>query len=203
MDIYNDFKSEKKLNQKPSVPVQEKKKEIVHIPAEMKQESGFSKFIKSFVMQDIGTIKNAIIYDHIVPGIKNAILGGIDMLFYKGDGNFRGPYRGDAPYGSHVNYGNYSKGKTRVQEQQQINYDYRNLSWDNRGKAEAALTQMWDILNTYKIVGVADLFDIAQMTVPGDSTGNNFGWRDLSGSRVVRRMDGRYSLELPMAVSIK
>lgn len=175
------------------------------VPASMEQKpSLINRFLKSFMQTDLETIKTNIMDDYVIPGIKDAILGIIDMFFYK-DG--AGP-KGRGSNGGYVSYGQSYRGNRPVgprarEERRQHNFDYRELSWPTRGKAEAALNGLWEILDEYKMVRIADLFDLAEATPPGDSTGNDYGWRDLSGSEVLRTYDGRYAIKLPQAVSLK
>ena len=187
--------------------VEEKRVKTV-VPAETtKTDSMLSKFLKSFMQTDLDTIKNNIIDDYIVPGIKEAILGIIDMFFYRDSSGPRG--RGAANTGPYVSYSSKYRNGSRPSMNQprdydrQHSFDYRELYWSSRGKAEAALKSLWEILDEYHMVRIADLFDIAEATPPGDSTGNDYGWRDLSGSEVQRTYDGKYVIKLPTAVSLK
>ena len=52
----------------------------------------------------------------------------------------------------------------------------------------------------YKVISVAELYDLASITTH-NYTCNNYGWVDLRGSSVVRVRDG-YILKLPRALAI-
>ena len=181
-------------------------KNITRSPAEVRKEKGKFDSITNFISNDVTDIKNSIIFDYVVPGIKDLVVGLIDQLFYKD--------RQPRSY-SNRSYTSYSGAYRNNNQRPQRNYrnpieyagrsnfDYRELTWNTRGQAEKALNALWDILDEYRVVSVADLFDVAQCTPSGDSTGNNYGWFDLSGSEVTRTFDGRYCLKLPTAVSLK
>ena len=79
-------------------------------------------------------------------------------------------------------------------------FDFDEIIFETRGDAEAVLDAMYDILNQYKVVSVAELYDLASITTH-NYTCNNYGWVDLRGSSVVRVRDG-YILKLPRALAI-
>lgn len=205
MDLSEFTPNNKKYNeiQKNQLP-----KKVTKSPASLKKEgSKFGEAVGSFIVNDINDIKTSILLDYIVPGLKDLAVGIIDSIF-----NRNGEYR-STNHGSFVNnripYGSAYRGNSRqnhgrsMDSRMQQNYDYRELTWQNRGQAEVALNSLWNILDEYKVVSIADLFDIAQCTPPGDASGNSYGWFDLSGSEVVRTFDGRYCIKLPVAVSLK
>lgn len=204
------YKARSSIDQVPAEVEQREKRVTTTVPSVEKKDSLIHRFLKSFFQTDAETIKNSIIDDYVVPGIKDAILGAIDMFFYK-DGSGRG---GRSPSGPYVSYEKRYKGNTALRpfqgsriveprQERQHRFDYRDLCWPSRGTAEAALSSLWEILDNYNVVSIADLFDIAEVTPPGDSTGNDYGWRDLSGSEVARTFDGQYVIKLPKAISLK
>ncbi len=61
------------------------------------------------------------------------------------------------------------------------------------------LDNMFEILDRYKVVTVADLYDLAGER--GRYTDNKFGWTDISSASVVRIRDG-FVIKLPRALAI-
>ena len=59
---------------------------------------------------------------------------------------------------------------------------------------------MDELLETYKMVTVADFYDLVGVTC--DYTDNNYGWTSLRSAEVVRVRDG-YIIKLPRALPIK
>ena len=53
---------------------------------------------------------------------------------------------------------------------------------------------MYDLLNTYRVVAVADLYEAAGLS-PSISD-NSYGWTSLEGA-TIRRVANGYVLELP------
>ena len=70
---------------------------------------------------------------------------------------------------------------------------------DNRGEAEIVLSRMDELIDTYGIVTIADLYDLAGVT--GDYTTNNYGWTNIRNAEVVRVRDG-YIIKMPKAMPI-
>ena len=58
---------------------------------------------------------------------------------------------------------------------------------------------MNELLEDYKMVSVADLYDLVGIT--GKVTDNNFGWTDLRNASVTRDRDG-YLINLPRAIAL-
>ena len=76
---------------------------------------------------------------------------------------------------------------------------YNDIVFSNRGDAEEALSEMLEILKHFKVVSVADLFDMAGVSC--NYTDNNYGWTNLQDARVERVYDG-YVIRLPRATKI-
>lgn len=206
MDLSEFTPNNKKYNevQKDQLP-----KKVTKSPASLKKDgSKFGEAVGSFIVNDINDIKTSILLDYIVPGLKDLAVGIIDNIFNR-NGKYKSFNRSFSGNDRHTPYGSAYKGNSQrnfgrsMDSRMQQNYDYRELTWQTRGQAEIALNSLWDILDEYKVVSIADLFDIAQCTPPGDASGNSYGWFDLSGSEVVRTFDGRYCIKLPVAVSLK
>jgi hypothetical protein len=53
---------------------------------------------------------------------------------------------------------------------------------------------MYDLLNQYRVVSVADLYELAEIET--QISDNSYGWRSLDGAR-IRPTGGGYILELP------
>lgn len=88
--------------------------------------------------------------------------------------------------------GNMQMAHLAVQNQSSGNYTDLNLP--NQQMAEATLAQMYSLLNQYRVVAVADLYEMTNITpAPSD---NAFGWTNLDGSRIVANGAG-FLLMLP------
>lgn len=180
-------------------PVEEKKKveKVVAGTVKTKKKSGIGKVFKSFVSEDAKSIKTYLVGDIIVPTIKKTISDTVDMILFGGSKKNRSSI-------SRVSYRSfYDEPRTSrdVREPvQTVGYSYDDIIVESRGDAEEVLSQMNDLIDTYQVVSVADLYDLVGLT--GNYTDNKYGWTNLRNADVVRVRDG-YMLKLPRAVPIK
>jgi len=72
--------------------------------------------------------------------------------------------------------------------------NYQDLVVPTQQYAEALLSNMYDLLNTYRVGAVADLYEAAGLS-PSISD-NSYGWTSLEGA-TIRRVANGYVLELP------
>jgi hypothetical protein len=79
-------------------------------------------------------------------------------------------------------------------------FSYDEVIFENRGEAEHVLTQMDELVSTYGMVSVADLYDLVGMSC--DYTYNKYGWTNIRNARIERVRDG-FLLEMPKALPIK
>ena len=78
-------------------------------------------------------------------------------------------------------------------------YDYDNIILSSRGEAEDVLMKMDELMDTYGLVRVADLYDLVGIT--GNYTDNKYGWTNIRNAEIVRVRDG-YMIKMPRAVAI-
>ena len=78
-------------------------------------------------------------------------------------------------------------------------YNYDDIILETRGEAEEVLERMEELIETYGIVSVADLYDLVGIT--GNYTDNKYGWTNIRNAEPVRVRDG-YMLKLPKALPI-
>lgn len=77
--------------------------------------------------------------------------------------------------------------------------NYQDLVCGTQQQAEVLLANMFDLLNQYRVVTVADLYELANIT-PAISDGS-YGWTSLEGARIVKSAEG-YVLQLPRPILI-
>lgn len=164
--------------------------------------SGNAKVKKrSALSDDIQNIKSYVIMDVLIPAAKKAIsdivTNGIDMILYPG-GNGR-PKRSNA---NHVSYRSYYDNRDRDRRydpetrSRRTSYSYDDIIIDTRAEAEEVLERMDELLDTYNVVSVADLYDLVGISC--SYTDNKYGWTNLRNAEVIRVKDG-YFLKLPKA----
>lgn len=183
--------------------VAEKKVEkVVSGKTSTKKKSGIRKLSDTFLSEDVGNVKSYIFSEVLLPAAKklvsDIVTNGTNMLLY-------GEIKNKKGNSSKVSYSRYyddRRDRSRDYRSPVVrnNFDYDEIIFETRGDAEAVLDAMYDILNQYKVVSVAELYDLASITTH-NYTCNNYGWIDLRGSSVVRVRDG-YILKLPRALAI-
>lgn len=169
-----------------------------------KKENKVRKLTDIFIAEDVTNVKDYIIFDVIVPSAKKALydltVGAIDMILYGG----KGSDNRKRPTADKISYRDYSSMSRRDDRSYGVNrtasgYNYDDIVLDNRGEAEAVLDRMDEVMETYGLVRVADLYDLAGVT--GDYTDNKYGWTNIRNARIVRVRDG-YKIEMPRALPL-
>lgn len=170
------------------------------------------KFMSEFLADDISNIKDYILWDVLLPAVKNAIsdtiTNGIDMLLF-GQTRTRGSntVKRITPYSS-LYSGTSSNRVVKyndIQEQQSrrnrglAGYSYQEVVLSSRPEAEDVLAHMRIYLEKYGVVSVSDLYD-AVGEVP-EMIDTKWGWTDLTGACVQRCSDG-YLLRMPRVESL-
>ena len=78
-------------------------------------------------------------------------------------------------------------------------YSYNDIVLTRRGEAEDVLDRMFELIDTYGLVRVADLYDLVGIT--GNYTDNKYGWTNIQNADIVR-VKGVYMIRLPRAITI-
>lgn len=200
----NSFKSKEKEKTEKVV------NKVVTKPARIRKKSELKKFADVFIQDDIAKVKDHVFNEVIIPGIKDALWdilsNGLSMLLY-GERDRGRISKKTASSASFINYNSISKNRSRDREVRREPvtrniFDYDELIFDSKGEAEIVLMGLDEILDSYQMATVADLYDLAGVSTDGNFTGNNYGWTDLSEAKVSRTRDGYYFIRLPRAMPI-
>ena len=203
MDDYKPNSNRFKEGKVEDPVVREKKVEQVTTGSvKVKKKGEMQKFADVFISEDVGSVKSYILMDVLVPAIKKAIsdivTNGIDMVLYGESGrnkrpgstaskiSYRGYYNQDRPVG---------RPTVRTSA-----YDYDDVVLSTRGEAEEVLSRMDDLIATYGVVSVADLYDLVGVTC--NYTDNKYGWTNIANVVPVRASGGGYILKLPRALPL-
>lgn len=175
---------------------------VVHGKVKTKPKSGMSKITEVFISEDAANVKSYIVMDVLVPAVKKAISDivrdGIDMILY---GESRG--RRSSTSSSYVSYRDYSRSDDRDRfrdSRTRSGYNHDDIILESRGEAEEVLTRMDELIDTYGVVSVADLYDLIGKSC--EYTDNKYGWTNIRNAEPIRVRDG-YMLKLPKALPIK
>ena len=186
---------------------QRERVELVAAGKKVPQSAG-RKFWSEFLADDVHTIKDYIVWDVLIPAVKNAIsdtiTNGIDMLLF-GQTRTRGgnSVRRITPYSSISSNSVSNSGRlvkyNEASENKRPNrglggYSYQEVVLPTRPEAEDVLAHMRLNLERFQVVTVADLYDMVG-EIP-DMIDNKWGWTDLTGACVQRCSDG-FILRMP------
>ena len=157
---------------------------------------------ETFISEDASNIKSYILMDVLVPAVKKAIsdivVDGIDMILYNGERR-DDKRRGNSSKVSYRNYYDRREDRFADEGSRRTRYSYDDIILDSRGEAEEVLERMDELIDTYKMVTVADLYDLVGIT--GSYTDCNYGWTNIRTATVVHVRDG-YMLKLPKPLPI-
>lgn len=206
MDDYKPNSNRFKETQKKEEPATQEKKveKVVTGVVKTKKKSKFNQMMDGFISEDAKNVKSYVFGEVLIPAIKKAIsdivTDGIDIILY---GESRGRNKRSAA--DRVSYRNYydDRGRgSRMNERQAImaaGYSYDDIILSSRGEAEDVLARMDELMDTYGLVRVADLYDLVGIT--GNYTDNKYGWTNIRNADIVRVRDG-YMIKMPRAVPI-
>lgn len=202
MDNYKPNSHKSKEEQKESTS-EKKIEKVISGSVKSKKKNEIQKFADVFISEDVNNVKSYIVLDVLVPAIKKAIsdivTNGIDMILYGESGRTK-----KNSTSSKISYRSYYE-KENDQKRSynstsiKSGYSYDDIILDNRGEAEDVLARMDELVATYGIVSVADLYDLVGIT--GAYTDNKYGWTDVRSATVVRTRDG-YLIKLPKVLPL-
>lgn len=208
----NDFEpNSHKYNEQKALEAERPKIEAVATGTTSKRKrSLFKRFADTFFTEDVGDVKTYILYDVVIPAIKenvaDIINSAISMIFF-GEASRRSRKPAGSSTGSKINYGGYFNSGERKERmpaynRSRIAHNFEDVVFDNRADAESVLDGMIEILNSeYRQVSVADFYDLAGIST--SFTDNKYGWTDLRGSRVTGSPSRGYIIELPRCVTLE
>lgn len=196
-NVYRNVAS-RPLNQEP--PKKEEPKPVAK--GKLKKPSIKERLTDSFLAANGEDIKERVIFDWVIPGVKNILEDIVHMLLF---GDKPDPRiirsRGESKIGG-IPYNKYYNDDRRRKDE----YIPRSRSRDpeviftTRSEAEDVLTRLFDIVSTYGRATVKDLYSMSDM--PTDFAMSNWGWRNLTGSSVIE-VRGGYLLKLPKTEELR
>lgn len=187
------------------------KKPVVKTIPKMKPKSQVKNILSNIIVSEIGTIKQYIIYDVLIPEFKSTVStilkGSIDMLFH---GEVR-----KTDKKSKYNKISYSDYYDRGGKRDRYSSGYRDhdrgygrdvmtvedIPFETRDDAMAVLDRMDETIDMYGVVSVSDVFQAAGVTGNG-FTDNNYGWTSLKTADVERDRDGCYRIVISRPANI-
>lgn len=193
-----------KEEQKEALVEKKKVEKVVRGNVKVKKKNELSKVKDAFISDEASNLGSYVVMDVLIPAIKKAVsdivTNGIDMILYGGEGGSR--KRSTASKVSYRDYYDRDRrdDRRKIDRVTRTGYSYDDITLDTRGEAEDVLSRMDELIETYGVVSVADLYDLVGVT--GSYTDNKYGWTNIRNAEPVRVRDG-YMLKLPKALPIK
>ncbi len=201
----SEYQSNSKRSKTEQDNINERKVEkVITGTAITRKKSGFDKLKDEIMPGDSKNIKSYVFGEVLIPALKKAIsdvvTNGIDILLYgESRGRSNGNNRSAADRISYRSYYNDSSRDVRPSYTRGNSYSYDDIVLNSRGEAEDVLARMDELVETYGLVRVADLYDL--VGISGNYTDNKYGWTNIRNAEIVRVRDG-YMIKLPRAVAI-
>ena len=193
---------------KGKIPQREKPQKVVTGDIVQRKPSLGRRIRSSFVRDDEQGIPEMIIMDIMVPLAKDMLANSFTAIF---DGLNLGVQR--AIFGEAVTrtsssrpgafYTNYNKVRQAppglsayraIDQRGRERHDFNGVVFGTRGDAEEVLDGLRELISKYGTASVEEFYDLCG--IPGEYTGNKWGWTDLrsAGVRLVR---GGWIVDLP------
>lgn len=190
-----------KEGQKESLPEKKRVEKVIHGKVKVRPKSGLHKLTDVFISEDAANVKSYIVMDVLVPAVKKAISDivrdGIDMILY---GESKGRSSSSSSYVSYRDYSRRDEDRFRDRDRDRSGYNHDDIVLESRGEAEEVITRMDELIETYGVVSVADLYDLVGKTC--EYTDNKYGWTNVRNAEPIRVRDG-WMLRLPKALPLK
>lgn len=169
-----------------------------------KNQSPVKKLFKAFVQEDINSVKDYLIYDLVIPEVKNFILDTVRTFLFGKNGNSAAKRNSSWGQGVYTAYSNISNNnqKQKAVVASRPGYNMRDIYCETRDDGEAILDELAEQLQTFKTVSIDELYQIAGVASVSP-TDLNWGWTDISNACLVRGRDGLYLLSMPEPVQIR
>lgn len=188
----NKYKAEKKSHEL---------EKVVTGDVKIKKRSGGRKILDLFIEEDGGTIKEYLVFDILVPKIKDVLVdvaqSAVEMLFYGRSKRSDGRKGGNKTY---VSYDNYSRSNRSFSPSRRSIYAFDDIVVESRGEAERVLDILNDMIDQYGEATVADFYELVGVTGNG-YTDRSYGWKSLKGAYASKVREG-YLFNMPKCVEL-
>ena len=182
-----------------SKPADPNNKKIKQVAKGKTREQRLSKKLRdSFIPEDIQDVKTYLIFDTIIPHVKETVLDLINMAFY---GESYGGGRRNSKRGYFTNertsYASYYKSDRdrEKRERSRKSNDIPEIIVESRADGLDVIEEMNNLIDEYDSVSVGDLNQIVGIT--GNYQDEKFGWYDISSAKVKRVGPEEYLIDLP------
>lgn len=176
------------------------KRPVVKGRVTVKKDTIGKKFSDVFLSDTVDNVKNYLLFDVIVPAVKDLVVdmisNGTNMLVY-GNSSARSSRKRSGEKTSYTSYYRCSnKDKEEHRPVVRDRYGLKEIIFESRGDAKEVMDMLKELLDKFKIVSIADYYEISNAADLLDHTDRRYGWYELDDMSVIRDRDG-YKIKLP------
>lgn len=181
---------------------------VVVSQAQLRKKPLGRRFAETFVEGEARSVWSYVALDVLLPAFKDMVLDAITtgasrMMF----GDSRSPTSRALGGGAHTPYGRISTLSSRgpstsnLSDNARANHNFGEIVLSTRVECEEVIDRMWDVIQTYDIATVKDLYKFCNL--PSNYTDDKWGWdaKAFQGPRIENDRNG-YRLNLPRPVPI-
>lgn len=207
----NEFPGNSQKPKEPKPALEEKKVESVVVGKVVRKKEGLgSKFRKTFLAGDPTAVRNYVIMEVVIPGVRDMVTEAITQYvdrYINGDsrsGVRRGYRAAPSTTPNYVNYSRYSAARKPGAEapragglsaQDRATHNFDEIVMDTRVEAEVVRDKLYDLIQRYEFATVSDYYKLVGETP--NYTDERHGWSDISQAEVIRVRGGGFMLSLP------
>jgi hypothetical protein len=163
------------------------------------------RFASIFFGGDARSAWDFVTWDVLIPAIRETIadvfIQGVEQTVIGGRSRGRrGGGYGSRDRGGYTNYNRFSRDprerdRPQMSSRGRARHDFDEIILETRHEAEDVIDQLFELVNKFNMVTVADLYDM--VGISGNFVDDKWGWTDLRGAGVTRLSRGGYLLDLP------
>lgn len=172
------------------------------------------RFKEAILGGDSKSVGEYVLLDVLIPAIRDMISDAattsIERMVYGGDVRPHGRRPSQRVGGGlgHTRYDRMGSSNRRedprdrepMSRRARAQHDFDEVILSTRVEADEILTQMYDLLEKFDAVSVADLYELSGIS--SNHVDHRWGWVDLTGSGITRTRSG-YLLDLPRPEPLK
>lgn len=191
---------EYKSNSNKSKMEEKHVEKVISGNATSKEKTTRRRLADVFISDDVEDVKSYILFDVIIPSVKKTIsdvvTDGIDMILFGESG------RKNKKKDGYTSYSRFSerKDEDHHERSKRVGFEVKDIYLESRSEVEDVIDGMEDLIETYGVISVADLYDLVGLT--GSHTDNKYGWNSIRNVNYRRTRDGEYLLILPKPKAI-
>jgi len=170
------------------------------------------RFAETFVGGDAKSVGNYIFFEVLIPAAKDTISDAfsqaVDRMLFgdRGVGRSRTISSRTNTSTGHISYNRFSQNNSMRQQREQTQtnrprqFKYEEIILESRAECEDVLERMRDLVESYDVVTVADLYSL--VGISSEHTDGKWGWAHNIADARVARVPGGYLLDLPRPESV-